>query len=128
MKKMTGPFAIRIDEDSYCIIDSKSENALLTLKVNEWETNFFKKKIGNLTIDSKVLKSLTEETINDFLNRLISFTDEKHYNIVELQLDIQALHFVPLLENRGFRLVDTRITFLTLIDKKQLEKFLTSGH
>jgi len=120
---MTASFIIRTDEDSYCIIDPQNENALLTLKVNEWETNFFKKKVGKLIIDSNILKSLTEETVNDFLNRMIFFADENHYNIIELQLDIQALQFVPLFENKGFRLVDTRITFITLIDKKQIERY-----
>lgn len=116
-------FAIRKDDKAFSLVSSESGKAIASLKIKGWETKFFKRKYGTLSIDHSVLLSLSGESIRDGLDALVLYADQEQYELVELHLDMSAIELIPVLEDKGFRLVDTRITFITLMEKGHIEKY-----
>ncbi|MFQ5963110.1 MAG: hypothetical protein ACE5KZ_02370 [Candidatus Scalinduaceae bacterium] len=109
------------DGNSLCSVCSQNGESIASLNIKEWETNFFKRKFGILNINHHVLVNMNIEEIHYTLDSLLSFADKNSFRLVELQLNAYGLEFVPLLEDKGFRLVDTRTTFITLMKRSTLK-------
>ena len=106
---------------SACSVCSSDGKVIASLKIKEWETNFFSRKFGILNIDYLFLTKLSIEEIHYTLDSLLSLADKTEFKLVEIQLNVSGIELVPLLEEKGFRLVDTRATFLTLIEKNSFK-------
>ena len=119
---MPNRFSIKIRDGS--IFMESSQKEIASLKIKEWETNFFKRKFGTLSILNSVFGSLACEGMDDALDSILMYADKNKFDLVELHLNVLGINLVPALEDRGFRLVDTRITFLSLMQK---EKILKNG-
>jgi len=122
---MQKQFITKKEGELFYIVSSKTGKVIASLKIKEWETEFFKRKFGTLSIDHTAMDSLASEAIHDVIDSLLLHADENQYDLIELHLDIFGINLVPILEEKGFRLVDTRITFITLMEKKLVEKFST---
>jgi hypothetical protein len=120
---MTDHFTLIKEDKSIRVVSTKNGKVMASLKIKEWETEFFKKTFGSLTTDHNLLVTLPNESIYSAFESLLSYADENQYDILELHLDISGLALVPVLEDNGFRLVDTMATFITLIEKKHIEKY-----
>jgi hypothetical protein len=66
---------------------------------------------------------LERSRLQRLLEQVTAFADDRGYDTVETHLDIQGFDFAAVLETCGFRLVDSRIRFLTLIEKGRLTPF-----
>lgn len=82
-----------------------------TLQKKEWESNFFNKKILEL-VDWKEL--------NNFELALGTL----EYDLIECNLSFNRFRDLAALENIGFKTIDSRITFLTLINTED-SRFLS---
>ena len=92
---------------------------LLAVYPKSWDSAFFKKKFGAVQLeDPDNLNRLTDFQVAVALERLTASVDENHYDIIELTIDIDQTRLIPLFEDVGFRLVDSRITFITPINRK----------
>ncbi len=105
---------------------SDNDRDFVSLQIKEWETKFFRKKFGLVTIHHEKLGQLEPEDIYKPLDSLLSHADKKQFSLLELPLNILGIKLCPVLEERGFRLVDTKITFFTLMNKDQIEDHPTN--
>lgn len=122
---MNNIFITEIEQEKISILDKNTKNVIAFLKKKEWDSDFFKKKIGVIYTEDQIIKRYDLEVINSIFNILIDFAKKKKYIIVEYNLNTfgsSSLLIAPYLEDKGFRLIDTRITFKTLIDRKKCEK------
>lgn len=94
------------------------------LKSKEWETNFFGFSYGILSFTAEQ----TFDTIKDNLavavvelHQLLS-NESRNYAYIEINLDSRFFFFIPQLEEHGFRLLDTKATYLTEFSQEELQK------
>lgn len=81
-------------------------------ELKNWESNFFKKKIFQLNIN----KALYDKALKDVLEDLLQ---KQKFDLIEINLDVKYIKAAEILEEIGFKLIDSRITFLTKIDSKE---------
>jgi hypothetical protein len=122
-KEMPEHFTVKKGDDSIRVLSRENGKVMASLEIKEWETEFFKRTFGSLTIDYGLFINLPNESIHSAFETIILYADENHYDILELHLDILGMQIIPVLEEKGFRLVDTRATFITLIEKKHIDKY-----
>jgi hypothetical protein len=94
-----------------------------SVEEKEWDSEFFGKKIGSLAIDHHQLSGLPVDSVLQSMRRLVRWTDEHGFDLTEASLDASGIQFVPVLESCGYRLVDTKITFLSLLNKDELPEY-----
>ena len=95
----------------------KDEKPIVMLIQKEWETEFFQRTFGGLTIDHHTLLELEVQERENIFKQIINFADESALSLVEIKCDIEAMPLISIMENFGFRFVEGRVTFLTLIEK-----------
>lgn len=92
-----------------------------TIEDRAWETNFFDKNWGLLkfthTLTSLTDLALISENLKSFLDRI-----DGQYQLIEMKLPANLILLSPILEDVGFRLVDTQICFKTLIFQKNIQE------
>ena len=110
-------FAIDKKAEVFYKVFSEKKNPIFTLLIKEWETEFLKRKFGFLDICHADCASFENMLIHDILDELLAFADENAFSITETHCDSSAITLIPILEEKGFRMVDTRISFVTLIEK-----------
>ena len=109
-------------DGSIGVCEEKNESSFFSLKTKTWESDFFKRKFGTIQIDRvDHINSLSDKQVIESLVLLMEFADHDNYEIIEIHIDINNMRLISFLEETGFRLVDTRITFVTLIDKDENE-------
>jgi len=91
-----------------------------TLQPNEWESRFFGRPIGRLTVPAETAAALEPAGWRAALSIVASGSDP--YDLVQAHLDVRRLALAPALEDAGFRLVDTRASFVTRLDRRRLER------
>jgi hypothetical protein len=120
---MPNKFSIKKRDGSIFMENSVKEKELASLKIKEWETNFFKRKFGALSIIHTAFERLSYEATKDSLDFILTYADNLQFDVIELHLNILGLNLVPILEEKGFRLVDSRITFITMMHKQHIIKY-----
>lgn len=91
-----------------------------TLQPNEWESRFFGRPIGHLTVPAETAAALEPAGWRAALSIVVSGSDP--YDLVQAHLDVRRLALAPALEDAGFRVVDTRMSFVTRLDRRRLER------
>jgi len=56
---------------------------------------------------------------------VLSFGDRNGFDIIDLHVDVSWFHHICLFEDNGFRLVDTKLSFITLLRKSEIESLPT---
>ncbi len=82
---------------------NKTQNIDINRK--DWESTFFKKNFYDLQIN----KNINFEEIKSIINSL-------DFDLIETRVSTKLFKNIEILEDLGFRTVDSRITFLTKID------------
>lgn len=113
-----------LDEGINCEISSREGITLGSVNQNKWETDFFRIKWGKLILNHDFLVKLDHQTLHHIMDELIIFADDSNYKLLEYQCDISAFNLIPQIEEKGFRLVDTKIAFLSKIEKPVAQKYL----
>lgn len=93
------------------------------LTPNDWETRFFERPIGALQIMWDEAVRLDKAEWGRAVAGLAAAADAAGHCLVQCHLDVRGLGLAPALEDNGFRLVDTRITFFTQIDRRAGPRF-----
>ena len=96
---------------------------LIRLERNDWESDFFGRKQGRLVLEADLLATAGDEELAPPLALLVQEMDQREYDLVELRLYARQTHRVPVLEDFGFRLVDSRFSFLTTMGQGTFEVF-----
>lgn len=109
--------------DQSFTVTANAGKTLLSLQVKEWESDFLGKKFGQIVFDPSPGVLAHRGEIRAALLRLLEFADKHHFCLLELQCTVSAVGVVPIFEELGFRLVDTRISFVTLIETPLLESY-----
>lgn len=91
---------------------------LAALTPNKWETGFFGRNMGRLAITAAA-DALPAPQWHQATALIAAAADA--YRLVQTHLDVHHLGLAPALEQAGFRLVDTRISFVTRLDRRRLD-------
>jgi len=86
-----------------------------SLGTNDWETRFFGRPLGGLTIAAGPAAALGPAAWREAVRLLTR--EAGPYDLVQVHLDVQHHQLAPALEEAGFRLADTRITFVTHVGR-----------
>lgn len=95
-----------------------------TLEPNDWETEFFGWPIGRLVVALEEASRLPTGEWPRAVGLLAIAADA--FRLTQTHLDVRHLRLAPALEEAGFRLVDTRISFVTRLDRRALRRFRPS--
>ena len=90
----------------------------MVLQPNEWETAFFGRCIGSLIIDAAGLAARSPQERDEAVAAEVTAADAAGYALLQARLDVRALDLAASFEQAGFRLVETRIEFLTRLDRR----------
>ncbi|MBN2114435.1 MAG: hypothetical protein JW785_09950 [Acidimicrobiia bacterium] len=93
------------------------------LTPNDWETRFFGRPIGALQVMWDEAVRLDNAEWGRAVAALVAAADAAGHRLVQCHLDVRGLGLAPALEDAGFRLVDTRVTFFTQIDRRAVPRF-----
>jgi hypothetical protein len=115
-----GELRVRHDESGMSTVHGPGGSRLATVAANDWETRFFQRSIGRLTINAEAATDLSPPRWREAARLIAAAADA--YRLVQAHLDIRHLPLAPALEQEGFRLVDTRISFVTRLDRRRLER------
>jgi ribosomal protein S18 acetylase RimI-like enzyme len=109
-------------EEDGCTCAKRSPDGNLVLRLSElaWETEFFGRRFGRLTIDVEEAHDFDLEHLDSTLQEVLSCGDQNGYDLIDLELDASWIHRFCLFEDRGFRLVDTKMRFLTLKKEEEM--------
>jgi len=99
---------------------------MLSLKINEWETKFFNRAFGSLMIHPRFYSLEQPQILHAALDSLLLKADED-YDLIELHCDMSGMRIIAIIEDKGFRLVDSKITFMTLVDKSDLKDYSSNS-
>lgn len=98
------------------------EGTFFALQKKEWESEFFSFPIASLRFEfSAGIREFIQlqSELQDQLTHFLGIADAQ-YDLLEIDLDAKQMFAVPLLEEYGFRLVDSKCRFLTLLEKEDL--------
>jgi hypothetical protein len=99
------------------------ESANFIIEERAWETDFFKKKTGLLKCKSSKYPSVVSDERALILEADLLLLDaDKIFELLEFNVKMDQFLIIPLLEDLGFRLVDSRISFKTRIDVNERNK------
>lgn len=107
------------DQDHRFLIGTIDEEPFLESHLLEWESEFFGKGMRKLDF----LLPFSSTTLPEWLSGIdhaLSEHDANGVSITQLNLDFNDFELLCHLEDRGFRSVDTRAAFLTLITPNEV--------
>jgi hypothetical protein len=107
------------DESGRLTVSGPGGVPVAGLEPNEWETRFFGRRMGKLSI-AAAAAALTPAQWHQAV--AVVATESDTYDLVQVHLDVLHLTLAPALEKAGFRLVDTRIAFVTRLDRRLLTR------
>ena len=110
----------QISEESHSLI-LDSDAGLVSLAPNEWESQFFGRPFALLKIDTDVANEKHAQALKSSLESLILTSDKLGYEVLEVRLNSTQMTLLPILEEKGFRLVDTHAVFITRMRKDMVE-------
>jgi hypothetical protein len=108
-------------DGSSCVRSWEDGGLVIRLHEMSWETEFFGRRFGRLEVDAKGMHDPEAETLDKALGEILAFGDRDGFDLIELALDISWLCSMSLFEDHGFRLVDTKIRFITLKEKEEID-------
>lgn len=91
--------------------------------IKDWESNFFGFNFATLNVDAGIdINHFFEdyEKYKSELSQLLANAD-KDFELLEAIVDTRISFVMPLLEDLGFRFVDSKISFLTPFEKSNIQ-------
>jgi hypothetical protein len=113
--------ASRRDASGRYTVLGPSGVTIATLEPNQWETRFFGRRMGCLALAAEAAAALEPPAWQQAVSLIAAESDA--YDLVQIHLDVRPLALAPALEDVGFRLVDTRISFLTRLDSSSVARY-----
>ena len=110
-------FLVRENRDLSLTIVTDEGKIIASIQPDHWASTFFNRLWGTLRIEGGIKSFLCDQDACTPLENLLNMADEKKFKNLEFRCDVSELEVIPKIEDMGFRLVDTAITFLTLIKK-----------
>lgn len=86
-----------------------------------WDSAFFECPTGSLTWSDEATRPDAAPTSEETVGEVCRLADEAGYALTECHVDVADLAVIARLEWAGFRLVDSRIRFLTRTDLRDVE-------
>jgi len=118
---MSGGVAGRAGPGSFEVLGGDG-GVVLRLRLNEWETRFFERRIGVLEVSPAAFAALPPESRANAVLLAVAAADADGHRLVQAHVDVAAIEVTASLEDAGFRLVDTRVEFLTRLDRRTLPR------
>jgi len=115
-------YETRLLDGALCLVDTQNNLTIVKVENKNWETRFFNREFGLLTLDIERLASIDKKILYKNLKSLFNKADDGLFDLIEIPLDITAIQVIPLFEDMGCRLVDTKISYITLIDRTKIPK------
>lgn len=97
----------------------------LVLSERAWETTFFGRRCHRIELADGVERwaIAAPNAFRRVMGATIAAADEEGVDLLDLNLDISGIGSCATLEQLGFRLVDTRMTFRTRFDRREALPF-----
>lgn len=108
-------------EGARLVVTDPAGNPVVAVEPNEWETRFFARPIGRLLVYPEPARALPLPGWQQAV--ALAAAEADAYRLVQVHVEVGFLSLVPALEEAGFRLVDTRISFLTRLDRRSLPRY-----
>ncbi len=118
---MSGYEIISEKEGGVSIIAVEDGKRVAKLNHMDWESDFFGRRFGKLEIP-KAGPHLQEVAFDDALKSLLLAGDKCGFDLIALDLDISLIDAAWLFEDNGFRTVDAKVTFLTVMKKSEIDE------
>jgi len=98
-------------------------NQTFEVSKKDWESTFFGFNFASLTLIEKISSIHFYDNYEGYKSELSSLLieAEKEYNLIEANIDTSVSFVIPLLEDLGFRFVDSKISFFTLLNKENIQ-------
>jgi len=122
MNEARRSFVRRVEGRAVTVFCSEHKKTMLSLKIKEWETKFFNRVFGSLTIHPRFYTHEEPQVLRSALDSVLSKADEE-YDLIESHCHMSGMRIIAIIEDKGFRLVDSKITFITFMDKSDLEDY-----
>ncbi len=122
MNKAEDSFTTRAEGTSITVSCSQYGKTMLSIKRREWETKFFNRVFGSLTIHPRFYTHEQPEVLRSAIESVLSKADAD-YDLIESHCHISGTRIISIIEDKGFRLVDSRITFLSFMEKRHLKDY-----
>jgi hypothetical protein len=87
----------------------------MNIELKTWDTEFFKRNIYSVNFFD--YDFIDKNSFTDKFSNLFLFIDKEKEGLFEIVIDSQKMPFLSIIESNGFRLVDTKISFETEIQK-----------
>jgi hypothetical protein len=101
---------------------------ILNVSPKVWETNFFGFKYGSIAFENvkniEIIRS-NPSVLKKELTDILAVENE-NYDYIELALDSRYFFTIPIFEDLGFRLLDTKSTYITKFENSKLENQMFS--
>lgn len=105
-------------ENSISLLHNSNQIAEVCLK--NWELEKFNMRVGSFNIQKEFYDTFTYEHTYRALEELVLLSRQE-FELIELHLVINHYNVISAFEQLGFRLVDSRIDFITLMKKNEIE-------
>lgn len=99
---------------------SEDGRVVVELREKTWETEFFGRPFGRLEIRAHEPSSVDSRALDQAFQEVLPPGDRGGFDLIELELDSSWLLHVGLFEDHGFRLVDTKVRFVTFAQKPRM--------
>jgi ribosomal protein S18 acetylase RimI-like enzyme len=101
----------------------RSQDGRLSVELREkaWETEFFARRFGRLALERQEPKDVEAPALDRALREALSSGDRDGFDLIEVELDTSWFPHIGLFEDHGFRLVDTKVRFLTFAQKPKMD-------
>ena len=94
-----------------------------TLEENQWESEFFGRPIGRINVLHPGGGPHGDAEVGRGVRSIAAEADRAGFEFVQCHVDVRDLRMVRALEDVGFRLVDTRISFVTKMHRREFESY-----
>lgn len=99
---------------------SQDGRLVVALREKSWETEFFARRFGRLELQSQEPNHVEASALDPALKDILSSGDRDGFDLIEVELDTPWFPHICLFEDHGFRLVDTKVRFLTFAQKPKM--------
>ena len=107
----------------------ESVSPIAQLQRNTWESSFFARQQARASIDFEALPDGGNGVLERAVGSLVSEADRQGYILSEIRLDARKIAALSMLQDAGFRLVESRVRLTRQVEKASVhESSPAAGH
>lgn len=105
----------------------QSPSPIARIEENTWESSFFGRRQAKASIDFEAVPADGTSILKQVVASLGSEADRLRYALTEIRIDARNLGSFAMLQDAGFRLVESRVGFQRRVERASVRKFSYPG-